>query len=167
MHLINIKFSFQKTAFCKKFTFSIFFYSSSFLFEVYINLFEILYIVNVESRDSQKFAFEKKRYYHDSNIFHLNSLNQVHLNYTTFNVYLNYSKFIFIWIIRSLFSFELFGSHLHLNYSTFIFIWTIRRLKFHFNFRHSDFHFNYSITALDLMFRELNIEYRILEISVR
>ena len=106
---------------------------------------------------------------------HLNSLNQVHLNYTTFNIHLNHSKFIFIWIIRISSSFELLGVHLHLNYSIFIFIWTtrisdfiwiIRRSKFHFKFRHLDFHLNYSITAFNLMFKKSSVEYRILEISV-
>ena len=104
MHLINIKFSFQKPAFCKKSTFSIFFYSLSFLSEAYINLFEILHIVNIESRDSQKFAFEKKRYYHDSNIssfkFFKSSSSQLHG-------------------VQCLF--ELFEIHLHLNYPNLIF----------------------------------------------
>ena len=68
MHLIDIKFLFQKTSFCKNSLFRSF-YSLSFLFEICINLFKILYIINVESRNSQKFASEKKKYYHDSNIF--------------------------------------------------------------------------------------------------
>ena len=162
---MNIKFSFQKT---HLFNFFRIFKSLLFLFEVCINLIEILCSVSIESYNSQKFAFEERRYYHDFNIFsfkfpklssselfeshclfelfethfHLNYSNlNVHLNYSNLNVHLNYSKF-----------------NVHLNYPTF---------KFHFNFRHLDFHLNYSITAFDLMFRKSNIEYRVLKISER
>ena len=149
MHLINVKFSFQKTTFAKNLLFRSF-YSSPFLFEAYISLFEILHFVNDESRDSQKFAFEKREYYHDSNIFSFkffklssSQLHDVQCLFKLFEIYL-YSNYP--------------NLRLHLNYPAF---------EFHFNFRYSDFHLNYSITALDLMFKKSNVEYRVLEISVR
>ena len=41
---------------------------------------------------------------------YLNFSSQVHFNFSTFNVHSNYSKFIFIWIIRISFSSELLES---------------------------------------------------------
>ena len=62
---------------------------------------------------------------------------------------------------------ELLEVYLHLNYSNLKLYLNYPAFEFHFNFRHSDFHFNYLTIALDLMFKKSNIEYRILEISVR
>ena len=122
---MNVKFSFQKIVFCKIHFFDLFSYFSSFLFEVCINLFEVLHIVNIESRNSQKFAFEKRRYYHDSNILSFKFFKLSSFELFEVHFYLNYSNLIFIWIIRYSSSLELFEVYLHLNYSN---------LRFHLNY---------------------------------
>ena len=100
--------------------------------------------------------------------FYLNSLNQVYLNYTTFNIHLNYSKFN-VYLNYSKFNVHLNYSkfNVYLNYSNLKLHLNYPAFKFHFNFRHSDFYLNYSTIAFDLMFKKSNVEYRMLEISGR
>ena len=131
MHLMNIKFSFQKNRFLQKIhLFDLFFILYRF-YSKFILIYSRFCTSLMSNLIIHKSSLLKKKNIITIRIyFHSNFSNQVHLNYTTFNIYLNYSKFIFIWIIRNSSSFELFESYFHLNYSTFIFIWIIRRLKF-------------------------------------
>ena len=83
---------------------------------------ENIFILNRFKEIATVFHFLMSRFEHTSFKFFKSSLSQLHdvqcsSELLEVHLYLNYSKFIFIWIIRISSSFELFDVHLHLNYS--------------------------------------------------